>query len=345
MFRMEGTMDKKRYLHISIISALILLLACIFFTSDGQYVQAQESKLACVLLSSYTKTLDIGDEFYLMAWTSNGKKPSWKSSNSRVASVNTYGLVTAKKAGSVKITAKISGAEMSCRVTVNKTTVTLNKTSLSLERNATERLTASVSTGAQVVWKSSKKSVAVVGEDGTVIGVKPGEAMITASADGTKATCLITVKQPTVTLNKTSANLYRGDVLKLTANVSSGITPTWRSSKKSVAVVDENGTVTAIKHGTAIITAKVDNISKICQITVESPEITLNYSDLDLKVGETVRLTAAVSSGNPVEWRAGKTSVADVSADGTITAYKKGTCYIYASEDGAKERCVVRVTE
>lgn len=330
---------------ISMVFLIIMTVCCFLFGGDSITAKAASNEFACVLLSDYEKVLDIGEECYLLAWTSNGKKPTWRSSDSRIASVNTYGLVTGKKAGTVKITAKISGAEMSCRVKVNKTIVTISKKSLSLERNASAVLQASASNHSDIVWKSSKKSIAIVDENGCVTAIKPGEAIITASADNTSVSCKVTVKQPKVTLNKTSITLYRGQTAKLTASVSSGIAPVWRTNRKSVAMIDENGIVTAVKHGMAVITAKVDGISKVCQVTVAQPEIKLSSLELDLKVGETAQLSAEVSSGNPVVWSASRQSVASVNNDGKVTAYAKGTCYIYAAEDGVKERCIVHVKE
>ncbi len=335
-------MQYQKSKRLSIISIFITALCCFIF--QGNTITAYGSSgFSCVFLSQYQKEIDIGDEFYLLAWTSNGKKPSWKSSDSKVASVNTYGLVTGKRAGTVKITAKISGAEMSCRVTVRKTEVSLSQKSITLERNESIKLNAKTSNGAAVKWKSSRKSVAVVDESGLVTAVKPGEAVITASVDGTGVTCLVTVKQPDVALNQELVTLFRGQTVKLKAEVSSGIAPVWKSNKKSVAFVDENGTVTAVKHGTAVITAKVDGVSRICQVTVKQPEITLSDTELTLSPGESVSLTAEVSSGNPVIWSVSNKKVAEITGDGKVTAYKKGTCYLYASEDGVKERCVLRV--
>lgn len=331
---------KKRYIPM----ILVLMTICCFLFS-GNSITAKAANLTCVLLSSYEEVIDIGEECYLLAWTSNGKKPTWRSSDSRIASVNTYGLVTGKKAGTVKITAKISGAEMSCKVKVNKTIITIDKKSLILERNTSAKLQALASNHADIVWKSSKKSVAVVDENGYVTAINPGEAIITANADNTSVSCKVTVKQPKVVLNKTSITLYRGQTAKLTASVSSGVAPTWKTNKKSIAIIDENGVITAMKHGMAVITAKVDGISKICQVTVEQPEITLSNVELNLKVGQVIQLSAEVSSKNPVVWSTSKQSIASVSNDGKVTAYEKGTCYIYASEDGVKERCIVRVTE
>lgn len=336
---------KERSRHISIIFLVVMTICCFLFCGDSITARAASDKFSCVLLSSYQEVIDIGEECRLLAWTSNGKKPTWHSSNSKVASVNTYGLVTGKKAGMAKITAKISGAEMSCKVKVNKTIVTISKKSLSLERNASVMLQASASNDSEIVWKSSKKSIAMVDETGCVTAMKPGEAMITANADGTSVSCRVTVKQPKVVLDRTSVTLYRGQTIKLQAFVSSGIIPVWKSNKKSVAVIDETGTITAVKHGMAVVTAKVDGISRICQVTVKQPEITLSDLELNLRIGQTAQLSAEVSSGNPVVWSASKQSVASVGSDGKVTAYAKGTCYIYASEDGIKERCIVHVIE
>lgn len=298
-----------------------------------------------VLLSRYKATVDIGDEILLVAITSNGKKPSWKSSNSKVASVNTYGVVTAKKAGSAVITAKITDAEASCLVTVNKTRITISSTSASIERGETLRLTATTSNGSEVTWKSSRKSIATVDEYGKVTGLKPGETTITASVDGSTASCSLTVKLPSIKLNKTSLTLYRGETYLLSATVLSGIAPTWKTNKKSVAVVDATGKVTAIKNGTAMITATVDGVSKTCMVTVQKPEIRLNQTELKLKKGETAVLTATVSSGNPPVWSTSNSNILSVSSKGVITALKKGKAYVYATEDGTKVRCTVYVTE
>lgn len=301
--------------------------------------------LAFILLSSYQETADIGDHIYLFAVASTGKSVTWKSSDSKIASVNTYGVVTAKKAGSAMITAKIKNAEASCLVMVNKTQIILNKTNVSLEHGEKVKLSATTSNGSEVTWKSSKKSVASIDDYGTVTAVKPGETTITAKADGTSVTCQIIVKSPTVKLSKSTVNLYRTQTTRLSATVSSGITPTWRTSKKSVAVVDETGTITAIKNGTATITATVDGVSKTCEVTVLKPDITLNQTEITLKKGESVTLTATVSSGNAPTWSSSNSEKVSVNSKGKITALQKGSAYIYAKEDGTKVSCKIKVTE
>ena len=301
------------------------------------------SRYEFIILGSYHATMKIGDEFYLPAVTSNGKKPSFSSSNSSVASVNTYGKITAKKAGTAKITAKIKNGEASCKIIVHKTTITLNKKCLSLENGYSTVLRATVSTGHPVIWKSSKKSIATVDENGMVFAKKPGTTTISATADKTTVNCKVTVRQPTVKLNKTSVSLYRNGRVKLTVTSSSKSTPKWKTNKKSVAIVDAYGNVTAIKNGSAIITVTVDGVSKICEILVKKPTISFEKDTVTLAVGERHKLNATVSSGNKPTYSSSNTSVATVDENGEIYGKKAGRAYIYASEDGTKERVTVVV--
>ncbi|MDF2590318.1 MAG: hypothetical protein K0S41_4161 [Anaerocolumna sp.] len=326
--------------------SILLSISLILLSIPSQTVSAfPTDSIAFVILSRYDAVANIGDEINLIAVSTNGKQVTWKSSDSKIASVNTYGTVTAKKAGRAIITAKVKNAEASCQITVNKTKVVINKTSASIERDETLKLSATTSNGSIVTWKSSKSSIATIDENGTVTGIKPGKTTITVKADGTTATCIITVKSPTVKLDKTKVKLYRNQTVKLNATVSSKVNPTWKSNKKSVAIVDETGTVTAIKNGTAIITATVDGVSKTCEITVTKPDITLSSTELSLKKGEQKKLTATVSSGNLPVWTTSNSNIVSVNSNGEITALQKGTAYVYASEDGTKVRCVIKVTE
>lgn len=331
---------------------LVILGLFLLFTTTLIHIQrpiqaktTSVSTYPFVILTSYSETLAIGDSLYLIAFTSTGNLPTWKSSNSKIASVNTYGEVLAKKSGEVTITAKIKGAESSCKITVKKTTITVNQTSISLEHGETFLLKSSTSTGSTVTYKTNRKSIATVDENGLVTGMKPGEAIITISADGTSETCKVKVKSPQVSLSKTTLSLYRGQTHKLNAKVSSNLTPKWKSNKKSVAIVDETGTVTAVKHGTALISATIDGVTKTCTVTVNSPTIELSTTNLSLLVDQKTTLYATVSSGNTPVWSCSNSNVLEVKADGTITALKKGTAYVYASEDGTKVKCKVIVTE
>ena len=253
---------KKNFLKSAL--AVFCMVSMLLFSSySGITTVYAASGYEYVLLTKYSKTMKIGDEYYLTAITSTGKKPKFSSSDSTVASVNTYGKITAKKAGNAMITANIANGEASCRVTVEKTVITLSQKSISLENGYTARLKAETSTGHPVTYKSARSSIASVDENGVITAKKPGETTITVTADKTSQTCKVTVKQPTVRLDQTSASLYRKGTLRLSVSSTSKSIPRWKTNKKSVATVDNEGRVTAVKNGTAIITVTVDGVSKI----------------------------------------------------------------------------------
>ncbi len=330
--------------HILRTTFVIFCLVSILFISihPSQKVYAA-SRMGFVILNNYSKTLKIGDEHYLLAITSNGKKPTFSSSDSKVASVNTYGKITAKKAGTAKIKVKIKGGEASCTIKVEKTKIQLSAKRISLENGYTTQLKVTSSTGHPVTFRSSKRSIATVDESGNITAKKPGTTTITAMVDKETASCVLTVKKPTVRLNKTSASLYRKQKIRLSVKSTSKSLPKWKSNKKSVAIVDNFGTVTAIKNGTAIITVTVDGVSKTCEITVKKPIVKFEESELTLKIGEEKMVKVSVSSGNKPIFSSSNTCIASVDETGKISANDVGKAYIYATEDGVKSRLKVTV--
>ncbi len=223
-----------------------------------------------VVISDKTKTLSVGDEFQLVCFTLSGKLPSFKSSKSSIVSVNSYGRITAKRPGSVKITAKVKGHE---------------------------------------------------------------------------ANCVITVRPTTISLSTNSVSLFRTNTFYLKAKTSTGHTPKFKSSRSSVASVDESGKIIAKKNGVANIKVSCDYTTVICEVTVKKPEITLSASTLTLKAGERTKLTAYVSSGNPVTWSVSNINILSVDSKGVVYARQKGKAYLYAYEDGTKVSCIIKVTE
>lgn len=324
---------------IAILSAAILVITSTIIPA----VPIQSSSLAFIILNRYHCTMKIGQTMYLAGISSNGKRINWKSSSSRIATVSTYGQITAKKAGTCKITGRVTGGEASCQVTVQKTTIDLSAATITLENGASAVLKGSASNGSVITWKSRKSSIATIDETGKISAHKPGKTTVTATADGTKKSCHITVKKPKVTLNRTAASLYRGQSLSLTAKVSSGRKVSWKSRKSSVAIVSATGKITAKKHGTTQIRAAVDGVTKECEITVKSPVIQLNKTSVSIRKGQKLTLRASVSSGNIPVWKSSKSAVATVNQNGVVTAKKKGTCMISVSEDGTTEKCYIQV--
>jgi uncharacterized protein YjdB len=325
--------------------AIVLSLLLFFHVVLSSPVSAADSTLTVIILTRYSASLSVGEEFYLGAVVSTAKLPSFKSSDSKVASVSTYGRVCAKQPGTCRITAKSGNGEASCKVTVKKTTISLSSKKVSLENGGSYRLTATASSGTTPTFSSNRKSVAVVDSNGLITACKPGTAIITVKADKTTVTCTVTVKSPTICLTPAKANLFRCQQLQLTADVSSGITPTWKSSKSGVASVDDYGLVTAQKHGTATITAKADGISKTCEIQVLSPTIKLSSNSITMKVGKTKKISYTISSGNVPVIKSSKPNVVKVDQSGNLTAKSAGTSVISFTEDGTRETCTVKVTK
>ena len=224
-----------------------------------------------VVVGCQKKTLQIGDEYYLPCFTYSGKQPSFKSSSASVASVNSYGIITAKKAGTTRITAKISGHEAYCVITVKPTTITLSREAVSLYRNQTCTLKVVTSTGHTPVYKSSRSSVATVDENGVITAKKNGTANIKVICDGTTRICEVTVKKPVITLSASTLTLKTGQSFRVKATVSSGNPITWSVSNINILSVSETGVVTARQKGKAYLYAKEDGTKVSCIIKVVDP--------------------------------------------------------------------------
>lgn len=153
-----------------------------------------------------------------------------------------------------------------------------------------------------VKWKSSNKKVATVSKSGYVTGKKKGTVKITATSKKrkkVKKTIKIKVtnlKAKSVTLNKKSASLLKGEKTQVKATVkgqtgfyNQGVT--WKSSNTSVATVTSKGIVTAKKAGKTTITATEKGGSKkaTCSVTVQ-PDLVVDAN------AKTVTITATVNN-------------------------------------------------
>lgn len=166
-----------------------------------------------------------------------------------------------------------------------------------------------------------------------------------------------------IELNTSELSLEEGESETLVALISpdnaTNKKVTWTSSDESVITVDANGTVTALKPGTATILVVTQDGAKfaVCAVRcgdMAEPEIAvtgieLNKDELVLIEGESETLQAVITpddaTNKKVSWTSSDESVVMVSADGKITALKEGTAtVIVVTEDGAKtDSCNVTV--
>lgn len=130
-------------------------------------------------------------------------KVKWTTSNKKIATVTRKGKVTAKKAGTVTITAKLKKKSYKCKVIVKTPSLNSAKKTLMEGKTFTLKITGTAAKS----WISSNKLVATVSSKGKVTAKKAGTATITCKGkNGKKYKCKITVKANTNTTVKTNTN-------------------------------------------------------------------------------------------------------------------------------------------
>ena len=307
------------------------------------------------------------------------KNVTWSSDHEAIATVDQNGTVTARRGGQATITVTTADGSKTATCTVRVKiqigepvqSVGLNKTELALEVGKTGTLEAKVepsdATNKNVTWSSSNPEVATV-DNGVVTAVSAGEAIITVTTeDGAKtATCKVTVNAPQtvpvtgVTLDKAELTLEKGSTGTLKATVepqnATNNTVTWSSSNEEVATVDQHGTVTAVRAGTATITVTTEDGGKTatCKVTVNAPQtvpvtgVTLDKAELTLEKGSTGTLEAKVepsdATNKNVTWSSSNPEFATV-ANGTVTAVSAGeaTITVTTADGGKTATCKVTV--
>lgn len=146
-------------------------------------------------------------------------------------------------------------------------------------------------------------------------------------------------------LNKTSATLYSGATVTLSATTNLTGDITWKSSDAKVATVDAKGNVKAVNAGTATITATLGKVSATFTVTVKNPLITAkaDSSVIYTKSKTTTKINVVKDgvTGNAT-FRSSNTKVATVSANGTVKAKKAGKVNITVQVGNYKQ--VVKIT-
>ncbi|MFJ7679712.1 Ig domain-containing protein [Peribacillus sp. NPDC097198] len=246
----------------------------------------------------------------------------WKSSNTKVAKVDSKGTIKGIANGSATITATAkdnSDVVKQVKVKVSTKTVKVNKTSLTVTAGKAGQLTATVSPSDSmdktVKWTTSNKKIATVSSKGKVTGKAKGTATITANVKDAKAVKVkVTVKSPivakSVKVNKTSATIVQGKTLTLSATVSPSNavnkTVKWSTSNKKVATVSSKGKVKGVGVGTVKITATTTNGKKTsATIKVKAKPYVKNLSAGTWKAGKDIKagrykITTNSGSGNLV---------------------------------------------
>lgn len=361
--------------------------------------QQQTVVLESLRLNPSSVQLNIGDTIapnaVITPSTIHSTDIVWNSSNPGVATVQN-GVIRAVSGGTAVITASLMGKSASCTVEVAgaATGITLNKSELVLRPMAHETLIAEVkpanAVDKTITWTTTNPQVAIV-DQGAVLAMSDGVAIITARAGNYTADCRVKVQTEVewVSLAFNRIDIQVGESAMLYANVlpqgaiSSGFT--WSSNDPSIATVDSNGRVTALKEGMTFIYVESDgkmcNNPAIITVTEKKEEekkeekIVINNGEIypggilithnreikqretlsDLQKGEVFNLYVVplpikanqLDGFKPIRWESSNPAVATVDSSGTVKLLSGGTVTITAqtANNRFKDSIYLRVGE
>ena len=261
---------------------------------------------------------------YIPDNTTQSKSVEWKTSDASVAVVSSTGLVTAKKTGTVTITA-VSKADSSIqsKVTIKVlshiTDVTVTGPSGTLYTDTKYKFTAKITPddttdNKTVIWSVSDSNIAQIATDGTLSFKKAGTVDVIATVKATSSNTVIkkltvtgvkrVINVSSVALDKTTVNLKKGETVKLNATVAPADADnkevTYTSSNSAVAKVDNTGLVTALSSGEAVITVTTKDGSKTasCKVAVAKETEPLAITVTSKISGNDYTFTANATGGN-----------------------------------------------
>ena len=263
-----------------------------YASGKGIKYVTQDIHATSVSLDSTEKTAERYDDFQLTATIAPLNFTDavvWTSSNEEVATVSDTGYVEICGVGTAVITVTAGNVKAVCKITVPQLIdwIEFDEDEIELKAGQTYQLKPYISpsdaTNKKIKYTSSDTKVAEVSASGLVTAKSEGEAKIRAAAtDGSDeyAVCYVTVtgkaKVTGITLDRTSAEVKRGEKLTLNVTVSpsyaSNKKVVWKSANTKIATVDANGSVTAKAPGrTKITVTSSENSSYQASCTVTVP--------------------------------------------------------------------------
>jgi len=195
---------------------------------------------------------------------------TWKSSNSKIASVDSKGKVTAVGTGEAFITCIVkteSGFEKRLICEIEVTNPKLKKTTYAVAKGTKIKIDISgtETTVIQAVSKNTAIAKTYKSEPGIVKGIKEGKTKVQVTVDGKVLECTIVVSNPKLKKKLFVMTTSQSDAINI-YNQSGLEKVKYTSSKPSVATVSSTGKIKTLKVGVSVIKATVDN--KTFEITV-----------------------------------------------------------------------------
>ena len=304
-----------------------------------------------------TKTLSIGVKEEVVLRPDVGDSAStytYSSSNKKIATVTSEGVVRGVKKGSTTITVKTyNKKKVKLKVKVVKApgSVKLSPSALELAVQETGSLKPVFpkDTSAGVTYKSSDPAVASVDPGtGAVTGVAPGTAKITATThNGKKAKATVTVfAQPEwVDLDVDFIELAQEQTRALQVSLSpeSRSPLTFKSADIDVAKVSKDGVITGVGAGSTVISVQtnVPEVSAQVSVTVvPAPDsVKLSQKAMTLNAGETTALVPIIPEGTMAaySYESSDPAVATISEEGSVVAVSRGVATLTVTTHNGKK--------
>ena len=285
----------------------------------------------------------------------------WSTSKLNVVSIDNKETITAIGPGTTNIIMWLGTTRLltiQANVTAPLENISLNKENLNMNVGDTEKLLVKYNPEdttdvKDVFWESNNPDIVEVDNNGMVKAKSSGNAIVTAKVEkNLSASCNISVNKELekIEFEEDEITMNRGDSKTLSVKlIPEDIVLKdkfiWSSSDESVVSVSENGKITAMNAGNAIITASVDGKSTKCTVNVKIPleEIKLDITKLELALDETYNLKLFYlpedNTDTPnVTWTSSDEKVAIVSNEGTVKAVGEGTSIVTAkTTDGTNK--------
>lgn len=285
---------------------------------------------------------------------------SWSSTNSRVATVDSNGLVSAVGMGSATIIARtINDITYNVNVLVGNYSkelrsilVTTNYITLAVSnsKQLAVAFTPADASNKNVFWTSSNPSVATVDKYGVVKAISPGSTIIKATSEDGGYTDTATIEvvnydniieEKSIAFDSSSYTVGIGSTKSLipiiTPSNATFKSVRFESSNPNIATVDENGVVRGLKEGTVSITATTNRnrlkaTTTIIVKYINATSVKVNTTNVNIGKNETFTLVATVlpndATNKKVSYTVSDSSIATIDANGIITGKNTGTATI-----------------
>lgn len=203
-----------------------------------------------------------------------------------------------------------------------------------------------------ILWESDHPAVATITNEGVVEAVAVGDAVITATYDGTVFHGYVhVIPREDISLNRTHTIINAGDTFQLKLEGVKGKT-IWYASHPDIVSVNANGKVTAKAAGLAVVVAEQNGVQYTCLFNVR-PAVTTTAEAVTVDVGgaETIHALAA-DKGTRIICGIDNKGIANVqikridnnTAVITVTGKKPGNAIITVSNSKTKEKVKIAVT-